>query len=237
MDAYAQQTPTMLGATAMTGSPPPGTAASGTAATGEAPARPAVGQLLLGAVTLAGERLRLLGPKRTPAVAIVVGLVSEGRDAAARAATRTANQVATTARQADPSDRIKRLLDGAASRGSQKLTSSKDETAQWLRSAVDRPLKWAEQTLIPRVVDDMTPYLVDTVTPRVINGALPAVRTKVVPAIIEDLTKDPRVRIMVAEQSHGAVAAAKEDLREAVARADDRVEAAFRNAFRRNGKA
>jgi hypothetical protein len=42
---------------------------------------------------------------------------------------------------------------------------------------------------------------------------------------------------MVAEQSHGAVAAATDDLREAAADADDRVESAFRNAFRRNAKA
>jgi hypothetical protein len=197
------------------------------------PGRPRVGRLMLGAATLAGERLRLIGARQTPAIALMVGLVSEGRDAAAKAAER----VVDGAREAIPTERIKQLIDDASSRGKEALATSKDETAQWLQSAADGPIKWAEQSLIPRMVDDMTPYIVNTVAPRMIDEVLPQIRTTVVPAIIEDLTTDPRVRAMVTEQSHGAVAAATDDLREAAADADDRVEAAFRSAFRRNAKA
>jgi hypothetical protein len=196
------------------------------------PARPTVGHLFLGAATLAGERLHLIGTKQTPTIAVVVGLVSEGRDAAGRAAGRMVDG----ARQAVPTSRLRHFLDDAATRGKQTMASSKDETAHWLQSAADGPLKWAEQSLIPRMVDDLTPYMVNTVAPKMIDGVLPQIRTTVVPAIIEDLTTDPRVLGMVTEQSHGAVAAATDDLREATATADDRVENAFRNAFRRNAK-
>jgi hypothetical protein len=194
--------------------------------------RPGLGKLMLGAATLAGERTHLLSDRQTPALALVVGLVSEGRDAAARAAER----VVDGARQAMPGERFRQLIDGASERGKNALATSREQAAQWLASAADSPIRWAEQSLIPRVVDDMRPYVANTLAPQVIDDVMPQIRTTVVPAIIEDLAANPKVRAMVTEQSHGAVAAATGDLREAAADADDRVETAFRNAFRRGAR-
>src|SRR5262249_31118176 len=105
------------------------------------PVRPTVGHLFLGAATLAGERLHLIGTKQTPTIALVVGLVSEGRDAAGRAAGRMVDG----ARKAVPTSRIRQVLDEAATRGKEAMASSKDETTHWLQTAADGPLKWAEQ--------------------------------------------------------------------------------------------
>lgn len=200
------------------------------------PHRPPVGHLMLGAMTLTGERLHLIGERQLPAIALAVGLVGEGRQAVGRAM--------DTARHAVPTDRMRKVLDSASSRGRQAVDASQSETSQWLHSAAGTPAKWAgapvkwvERTVIPKVVDDMMPYMVNTVMPKVLDEMLPQVRTVVLPVIIDDLTTDPRVRTLIAEQSSGVVAAATDDLREATADADDQVETAFRNVFRRHSNA
>jgi hypothetical protein len=203
-------------------------------------ARPPVSHLVIGTVTLTGERLRLIGEKQLPAIALTVGLVAEGRDAVGRAVRRT--------RQAIPTGKVREVLDTASSHGRQTMDASQAETAQWLaatgssvgapvKNATSAPVKWVERTVIPKIVDDMMPYVIGSVMPKVIEEMLPQIRTVVVPVIIDDLTSDPRVRTMIAEQSSGVVAAATDELREAAADADDHVESAFRSVFRRHSTA
>lgn len=209
-------------------------AVSGSARGGE---RPPVSHLVIGTVTLTGERLRLIGEKQLPAIALTVGLVAEGRDAVGRAFRRT--------RDAIPTDKVRELLDTASSHGRHTVDASQSETSRWLdssvgapvKSASSAPVKWVERAVIPKIIDDMMPYVIGSVMPKVVEEMLPQIRTVVVPVIIDDLTSDPRVRTMIAEQSSGVVAAATDELREAAADADDHVESAFRSVFRRHSTA
>jgi hypothetical protein len=100
-----------------------------------------------------------------------------------------------------------------------------------VRKAANKPITWAETTLIPRVIDDLMPYLIASVVPRIIDGALPYIREKVLPVVIDDLTESPQLRELITEQSRDVVADAATDLRDSTAAADDRVEAGFRRLF------
>ena len=76
------------------------------------------------------------------------------------------------------------------------------------------------------------PHLVHEVMPRLIDGAMPEIRTRVLPVVIEDLTKDPRVRDLVVAQGGGVVGEAAQQLRSTTATADDRSSPAFRRLVR-----
>ena len=195
--------------------------------------RPPASHLVLGVATLTGERLHLIGERQLPAIALAVGVVAEGREAVGRAV--------ESARQAVPREQVRDMLDTASSHGRRAVDESQSETSHWLRkvvgTAVGAPVKWVENKVIPKVIEDLMPYMVNNMMPKMIQEVLPQVRTMVVPVIIDDLTTDPRVRTMITEQSSGMVAAATDELREATAGADDQVETAFRNVFRRHSNA
>lgn len=227
----------------------------GTAAPG---ANPSVGRLLLGAASLAGERLRLTGQDRSSTTSLVVGLISDGRDAV----TQAVSELAAGARESPPASRVRGAIDRARGaldqargaidqargaldqargaidhargRGHALLAGSREETDAWLHDTAQRYLAWAGHAIVPPVMDDATPYVTQEFVPRVIEAAMPQIRATVVPAIIEDLTTDPRVRVMIAEQSHGAVGAAADELRKVTSTADDQVESAFRRTFHRH---
>src|SRR5215467_10929776 len=203
------------------------------AAHGPAGARPPVSHLVVGAVTLTGERLHIIGERQLPAIALAVGVVAESRQALGRAV--------ESARQAVPREQMRDMLDTASSHGRQAVDASQSETSHWLRSvvgtAVGAPVKWVENKVIPKIIEDMMPYVVNNLMPKMIDEVLPQIRTVVVPVIIDDLTTDPKVRTMITEQSTGVVTAATDELRDATAEADDHVEAAFRNVFRRHSNA
>jgi hypothetical protein len=208
-------------------------AGEGPAAAGRARARPPVSHLVVGAVTLTGERLRLLREKQLPAIALAVGVAAESRLAVGRAV--------ESAKQAVPREQMRDMLDTASSHGRQTVDASQSETSHWLRSvvsnAVGAPVKWVEDKVIPKLIEDLMPYMVNNLMPKMIDEMLPQIRTVVLPVMIDDLTTDPRVRTMITEQSGSMVTAATDELREATAGADDHVEAAFRNVFRRHSNA
>jgi hypothetical protein len=221
-------------------------------------ANPSVGRLLLGAASLAGERLRLTGRDRSSTASLVVGLISDGRDAVSQAV----SGLATGARESRPATRVRGALDQARGaidqargaldqargaldqardaidhargRGHDLLAGSREETDAWLHDVMQRSLAWAGHAIVPPVMDNATPYVTREFVPKVIEAVMPQIRATVVPAIIEDLTTDPRVRVMIAEQSHGAVAAAADELRKVTSTADDQVESAFRRTFHRH---
>lgn len=192
--------------------------------------RPSMGTLFLGAVALAGERLHLIGDKQAPTAALVVGLMSDGRDAVSNAV----GDLARGARRAVPVERMRGAMEHAKERGQGALASSKADTKTWLSSAVQAPKNWAEQKAVPAVMDDMTPYMTQEFMPKMIDAMMPHIRQTVVPALIDDLTVDPRIRTMITEQSHGAVSAAADELRQVTANADDQIESAFRRTFTRH---
>ena len=221
-------------------------------------ATPSVGRLLLGAASLAGERLRLGGKDRSSTAALVVGLISDGREAVNQAmyelgavarespsSTRTRGAIGRARDAIDQArgaldqarnaiDQARGAIDRARGRGHQVLAGSREETDAWLHDVMQRSLAWAGHAIVPPVMDDAAPYVTQEFVPKVIEAVMPQIRATVVPAIIEDLTTDPRVRVMITEQSHGAVAAAADELRKVTSTADDQVESAFRRTFHRN---
>jgi len=83
----------------------------------------------------------------------------------------------------------------------------------------------------PQLVEQLMPYLTQEAIPKIMDGAMPYIRTAVMPVILEDLTHDPEVREMIAEQGRGVLTDATMQLRETSATADDRVENGFRRLF------
>jgi hypothetical protein len=196
----------------------------------ENPERPSPGSVLIGVAALAGERMHLIGERQAPAAALVVGLVSDGRDAAMS----TVTGWARSARDAVPVGRMRAALTHARARGEETIASGKAEASQWLHTTAQAPVKWAEGTAIPQVMDDMTPYMTEQFMPKILDAMMPHIREHVVPAVIDDLTTDPRVRALIAEQSAGVVSAAAGELRQVTSNADDKVEHAFRRTFSRH---
>ncbi len=192
--------------------------------------RRSVGSLFLGVAALAGQRLHLMGDQQNPTAALVVGLMSDGKDKVV--------DLGKGAYRSVPVDKVRNAVSDAVTharaRGQDAIASSKADASQWLSSTASAPKKWAETKAIPQVMDDMTPYMTDEFMPKMIDAMMPHIRETVVPAVIDDLTTDPRVRKMIAEQSHGAVSAAADELRQVTASADDQVESAFRRTFTRH---
>jgi hypothetical protein len=189
-----------------------------------------VGSLFLGVAALAGERLHLMGDKQAPTAALVVGLVSDGRDKVI--------DMGRDALRSMPVDKMRSAVNDAMThartRGQGAIASSKADASDWLQSTAGAPRKWAETKAIPQVMDDMTPYMAEEFMPKMIDAMMPHIRETVVPALIDDLTVDPRIRKMITEQSHGAVSAAADELRQVTASADDQVESAFKRTFTRH---
>lgn len=175
--------------------------------------RPPARRLLLGAAVLAGEKLHLTeGPPARP-VALLVGLAVRGREATAQAVTRV--------RRAMPQSPgfLRGFLEETGRKGARTIHIGRHDAELWLKSALDDGLAWAEKSVIPKVIDDMTPKLMTTI------------RQTIMPQVIDDLAKDSRIRSLIAEQSHGMVTEAAEELRDSSSKADDRVENAFRRIF------
>jgi len=74
--------------------------------------------------------------------------------------------------------------------GRDTLATGRTQVGEWLRATAEVPVKWAENTAIPKVMDDMTPYIADEMMPKLIDAMMPQIRATVLPAIIEDLTTD-----------------------------------------------
>jgi len=192
--------------------------------------RAPLGRLALGAAVLAGERLKLFDKPVPDSLAILVGVAGRGRDIARRLLRRTSERALRMA--PSPPERVRQFLDETRARGDKTIRVGRLEAEGWLRTSMDESIRWAERTVIPRVVDDMTPHLVNHVVPKILDGVMPQIRARVVPVIIEDLATDERVHSLITEQSHSIVTEAAEELRETSARADDRVENSFRRMFR-----
>ncbi len=175
--------------------------------------RPPARRLLLGAAVLAGEKLHLTdGPPSRP-MALLVGLAARGREIAAQAVTRAAKAMPRAPQF------VRGFLDETGRKGARTIHIGRHDAAVWLKTSMDDGLAWAERSVIPKVIDDMTPKLMSTI------------RQTILPQVIDDLAKDDRIRSMISEQSQGMVSDATGELRESSAKADDRVESAFRRVF------
>jgi hypothetical protein len=83
------------------------------------------------------------------------------------------------------------------------------------------------ESVAPRVLDGLIPHLERTVMPQLVEAAIPVVREKVIPVVIKDLTDSPLVQDLLLEQSRGVASHAAQQLRNATAKADDRLEDFF----------
>ncbi len=175
---------------------------------------------------LTAERLAGRTTSSSP-VAIAVGLADQGRKRARNAARRF-----TTMKVKPPNLNIRQLLHDAGARGAIAMSRSRRDAEATLRSAMDGSVNWAERKVVPKVIEDLMPQIVNDVVPKIIDGVMPQIRTKVLPVIVEDLSHDPKVRTMIAEQSQSVLTDATVELRETSAEADDRLEIAFRRLFR-----
>lgn len=207
------------------------------------------GRLALGMVALAAERLRLQGTAST-AFVTGVGLVAQAAEdtrALARRAAGPPVRVATIAvavastlpgaelprrSLARSRDLLRRVAGEARRRGEAALAAGRADASSFIQTNVAGGIAWAQANAVPQIVDGLVPHLIADTMPRIIDGAMPEIRDRVLPVMIEDLTKDPRVRDLVVEQGRGVVGEAAQQLRATTATADDRVESAFRRLVR-----
>jgi hypothetical protein len=207
------------------------------------------GRLALGMAVLVAERIR---PGRATSNALVTGLglvaqtAAEAEALARRAmgpparAAAIAAAVAANLPGADLPRRslarsramLRRVAGEARRRGETAVAAGRADASAFLQANVADGIAWAQARAVPQIVDGLVPHLVDKVVPRLIDGAMPEIRSRVLPIVIEDLTKDPRVRDLVVEQGRGVVGEAAQQLRTTTATADDRVESAFRRLVR-----
>jgi hypothetical protein len=183
-------------------------------------------RLALGTAVLTAERLAGRASASSP-FAIAVGLADQGRKSARSAAKRL-----TSMRLKAPAIDLRQVLHDAGARGAIAMSRSRRDAEATLRSVMDNSFDWAEQKVVPKVVEEMMPQIVNNIVPKILDGVMPQIRTKVLPVIIDDLAHDPNVRTMITEQSQSAMADATLELRETSADADDRLEIAFRRLFR-----
>jgi hypothetical protein len=108
------------------------------------------------------------------------------------------------------------------------------EALTFVREGIDQGLAWVEKHAAPRVIDALVPHIAESVVPRLVDATMPLLRSRVLPVVIKDLTDDPLLRTLVLEQSRGAVSQATDQLRNATAHADDRVENLFHGLVHRH---
>jgi hypothetical protein len=200
----------------------------------------AVTRIALGAVVLAGERLGVSDRARA-SLATVTGVASrtaagvgEAAEVALGFVTFAKLRGAAAAEQArgipatltaplrggrdklrGGRDRLRDELAEARATGNAKIEAGRVEALAFLRTSVDDGIAWAQENVVPKVIE----------------GALPEIRRRVIPVVIEDLTADPRVRDLVVEQGRGVIGDTAIQLRNGTAAADDRVEKAYRRVF------
>lgn len=164
--------------------------------------RAPLARLTLGAAVLTGERLRMIHQPVPDTLAVFVGVAERGRDTARRVLGRAARLAPR------PPERVQRFLDDARARGDKTIRLGRLEAKGFLRSTVDSSIRWAERSVIPRMIDDLSPMIVNKLVPMVIEGAMPQIRTRIVPVIIDDLATDVRVRNLISEQQGQSIAGA-----------------------------
>lgn len=196
------------------------------------PAKVAVGMW-----TLASRQVGRTGDS----LALPLGLAAMAAQRAREAATAVQPRVAAAGRRVERmpllGKRARRgrealagLLASARARGRSMLAEDGAVAQRFVRTSVDDAVGWARANVVPDVVADVTAML-----PAIIDRALPEIRARVLPVLIDDLTTDPRIRQLIAEQGRGALGEAHEHLHTTTAYADDQVESAVRRLLGRAG--
>ena len=200
-------------------------------------------RLALGVVLLAADRVRVRAP--SDSFVVGVGLAQQTVDEMRHLARRALRPPGTAASRAidwasrrtgvrtnsgllgRTRERVGRVVSEARNAGRATIAAGREDASAFVRSSVADGMAWAESQAVPRIVDSLVPHLVESVVPRLINGVMPEIRASVLPAVLDDLTKDPRVRELVTEQSRDVIGEAAQAVRSASATADSRVEMAF----------
>src|SRR5690349_7069612 len=158
-------------------------------------------RLAFGTAVLARERLFGRVTADSP-MAIALGLASQGLALVSKIKRPTVKV---------PKLDVKQALHNAGIRGAITMRRSRRDAETTLRGVMDGSVTWAETRVVPKLVDDMLPYIMSTV------------REKVLPVLVDDLSRDPKVRKMITDQSQSVVGEAAVELRETSAGADDRL--------------
>ncbi len=107
------------------------------------------------------------------------------------------------------------------------------EALAFLRRSVADGMDWAQREVVPPIVDGLVPHLVAKTLPGSSTARCRRSGCGCCRWSSSDLTTDPKIRDLVAEQGRGLVGDAAHELRESAANADDRVESAFLRLLRR----
>lgn len=109
------------------------------------------------------------------------------------------------------------------------LAARPPELAGELLPAILEELRpYLEARLVPALVDAMTPHLVETTVPTIVDALMPRIIADLVPAILDGVSDEPRIRIMVRQQSLGLLIDAVERFRRLLAEGDTLVERLLR---------
>jgi hypothetical protein len=109
--------------------------------------------------------------------------------------------------------RVGEVMEGARRQGRAVVEAGRADAMTLVRDGMG----WVQRRGMPDLIDALLPYL----------------REEVLPVVVEDLMKDPQLRTLVVEESRDVVSQAADQLRDATAEADDRIEGAFRRFKRR----
>jgi hypothetical protein len=110
--------------------------------------------------------------------------------------------------------RVGELMDSASRQGQAVVEAGRADAM----TLVHDGMAWVQRRGMPDLIDALLPYL----------------RDQVLPIVVEDLMKDPQLRALVVEESRDVVSQAADQMRDATAEADDRIEGAFRRLIRRS---
>ncbi len=160
-------------------------------------------------------------------------VLAPGRRAAARAGRALAAMPLLGGPVAFARERMAEVAQEARLRGAAAVEGGRFDASVFLTESVDGGVGWAQREVVPPIVDGLVPHLVAKTLPQLIEGAMPEIRLRVLPAVVDDLTTDPKVRDLVAEQGRGMLGEAADELRTTAADADDRVESAVLRLLRR----
>jgi hypothetical protein len=205
-------------------------------------------RLALGMAMLAADRIRAGTPSdpflvgvglAQQTVAGVRGLARRALRAPRWAGSRTSDRAAkrtgvssNAGLFARSRERVSELMLDARATGLATVAAGRQDVDAFVRASVADGMAWAGTQAVPQIVDSLVPHLVDSVVPRLIEGALPEIRARVMPAVVDDLTNDPKVRDLVADQSRAAVEDAVKHVYSDVASADSKVMRVFRRLAR-----
>jgi hypothetical protein len=173
-----------------------------------------IGELSLGLLVLAWERLNG-SPSGTPAgsaalprsVPLVLGVAATTARASGSVLSAVARHAAAPASFAGvlatnlPGTRslvraLSGAVDGLLRQGGDIADRARHRAVSFLQVATTDGRHWAEAELAPQLVDGLVPHLVKETAPEIIDGLMPHLQAEVAPRLVEGLLPEIRERVL-----------------------------------------